>query len=82
MTDPVANKRHLPLSLWVTQIRNSETFGRGSCTTVDEATEDSELRAFLNDYDTFEEAWAMLVAVEEIHWERCGISWDKPEGIK
>jgi hypothetical protein len=58
---------------WLKKIRESNTFGRGTCTTVDEAMEDHELMEFLVDFETYEEAWDMLVAVEEIHWERCGI---------
>lgn len=57
---------------WLERIRNSNTFGRGSCSTVDEAMEDSELMEFLEDFDTYEEAWDMLVTVEEVHWERSG----------
>lgn len=60
---------------WLKRIRESETFGRGSCTTVDEAMEDSELMEFLEGFEDFDKAWAMLCDVEAVHWERCSINW-------
>ena len=69
-------------TVWAKRFRDSETFGKGSCTTVDEAMEDSELLEALNDYDTFEEAWGTMCDIEETHWDRCNIAWKRPEGIK
>ena len=64
---------------WVTKIRASNTLGRGSCSTVDECMTDDELKAELSDFTSFKQAWAFLIEVEEIHWERCGISWSPSE---
>lgn len=61
--------------VWVARLRASNTFGRGSCTSVDEAMTDSELREFLEDFPDFDSAFRMLVEVEEIFWERAGIAW-------
>lgn len=67
-------------NVWIARIRNSVSLGRGSCSTVDECmTDDDELREFLLDFDSFEEAWALLIDVEEIHWERSGIPWSASE---
>jgi hypothetical protein len=66
---------------WLRRIRESETFGPSSCTTVSEANTDAELLETLQRYDTFVEAWRMLVACEEIHWNRCGMDWSPSENF-
>ena len=60
---------------WIERIRNSKTFGRGSCSTVDECMSDSELREELARFSSFTEAWDSLVELEEIHWDMVGIPW-------
>jgi len=67
--------RHLELSGWIGRIRASQTFGRGSCTSVDEAMTDEELREFLEDFSSFDSAWDFLVGMEETFWDRAGIAW-------
>lgn len=64
---------------WVERFRQSETFGRGSCTTVDEAMTDAELLESLMDHDSFQEAWDFQVMIEQTFWDRQGIAW-KPSG--
>ncbi len=66
---------------WVAKIRETETFGKGSCSTVDECMSDSELTEFLADFETFDEAWGMLCDIEETHWDRCGIAWECPKEV-
>lgn len=68
--------------VWVARIRNSVTFGAGSCSTVDECMTDGELLEFLTEdggFEDFDSVWAMLVDLEEIHWERSGIPWEVSE---
>ena len=79
---PITDERRTQLTLWAKRFRESETFGPSSCTTVSEAMEDSELIEALNDYDSFDAAWNMFCDIEETHWDMCGISWTRPEGIK
>jgi len=62
---------------WVKRLRASKTFGRGSCTSVDEAHTDDELLESLADFDTYEEAWDLFCEVEEIFWEHQGMSWKR-----
>lgn len=64
---------------WVERFRNSKTFGRGSCSTIDECMSDEELLEDLQNFETFEDAWSLYVEVEQIHWERSGIFDWKPK---
>jgi hypothetical protein len=70
------NDRDAELDAWVARFRESKTFGRGSCSTVDECMTDAELREALEPYTTFSDAWALMVEVEHIHWERSGLDWN------
>jgi len=43
---------------------------------------DGELLEFLTEdggFEDFDSVWAMLVDLEEIHWERSGIPWEVSE---
>ncbi len=66
---------------WVEKIRNSNSLGEGSCSSVDECMTDSELREELEDFTTFEEAWNWLVEMEKVFWERSGIPWEPKEEL-
>jgi len=79
---PITTGRRVQLFMWAQRFRKSKTFGIGSCSTVDEAMEDSELIEALNDHTSFEAAWNFMCEVEETHWEMSGISWTRPEEIE
>lgn len=62
---------------WVSYLRESEVFGRGSCTRVDEAMTDEELLQEIIDcnYLSYEECFADLIDIEQVFWEQQGIDW-------